>query len=392
MVSKFTRKDFLEALFADYYKEHRGFILVKSLKRGDPKTSTRYFPNIEILAKEHYGEERDVYFGICPRERMKAEKEHIHYLVALWADLDIGEEGHEEKKKFFEGPQQAAKAIRSFTRAPSIIVESGRGAHLYWLLKQVEEVRDLEKVESLLAKISEHLNCDTDISLDTTLRLPETLNTKVPGKQVACEVKFINTNFRYSLQDFEDLGRRLVFAPPPQAPAPPARPSIPPPTGPAFTPPPPGAQAHVAPPAHAEVEPPMDDSLVLDETIIDELVDDMSMTSVVADFPLEEEGEIEPPEPVSAPSYVEPPVERRQPAPPVPPVVTTAGTAIAVTSSVLERLSASRADVEVSLLGSNVPVNGVLAWCQDGLIGIESDNYLYTIPISSISFIKSRVD
>jgi len=83
MVSKFTRKDFLEALFADYYKEHRGFILVKSLKRGDPKTSTRYFPNIEILAKEHYGEERDVYFGICPRERMKAEKEHIHYLVAL---------------------------------------------------------------------------------------------------------------------------------------------------------------------------------------------------------------------------------------------------------------------------------------------------------------------
>ncbi len=75
MIAKFTRKDFLEAIFSPYYKEHRGFILVKSVKRGDPKMSTRYFPNIEILAKEHYGEERDVYFGICPRERMKAEKE-----------------------------------------------------------------------------------------------------------------------------------------------------------------------------------------------------------------------------------------------------------------------------------------------------------------------------
>ena len=111
MIAKFTRKDFLEALFSDYYREHRGFIMVRSVRRGDPKMSTRYFPNIEILAKEHYGEERDVYFGICPRERMKAEKEHIHYLVSLWADLDIGADGHEGKKVYFEGPQQAARAI-----------------------------------------------------------------------------------------------------------------------------------------------------------------------------------------------------------------------------------------------------------------------------------------
>lgn len=387
MVSKFTRKDFLEALFSDYYKEHRGFILVKSIRRGDPKTSTRYFPNIEILAKEHYGEERDVYFGICPRERMKAEKEHIHYLVALWADLDIGEEGHEDKKKFFEGPQQAAKAIRSFTRAPSIILESGRGAHLYWLLRQVEEVKNVEKVEGLLNKISEHLNCDTDVSLDTTLRLPETVNTKVPGKPVACEVKFINTNFRYSLQDFEDLGRRLVFSPAPHSPPPPARPSIQPPhAAPSFAAAAPAFQAEPALPS-PDVEPPMGDSLVLDETIIDELVDDMSMTSIVADFPVDEDI-IEAPEVVSTTSYVEPPLHRQ----PSSSIITTSSPSIATTSSVLERLSAVRAAVEVSLLGTNVMVNGVLAWSQDGLIGIESEDHLYTIPISSVSFIKTRVD
>ena len=155
MIAKFTRKDFLEAIFSPYYKEHRGFILVKSVKRGDPKMSTRYFPNIEILAKEHYGEERDVYFGICPRERMKAEKEHIHYLVALWADLDIGSEGHEDKRVFYEGPQQAAKEIRSFPRGPSIIVESGRGAHLCWLLTQVTEATDVEKIEKVIRNLGD---------------------------------------------------------------------------------------------------------------------------------------------------------------------------------------------------------------------------------------------
>lgn len=386
MVSKFTRKDFLEALFSDYYKEHRGFILVKSLRRGDPKTSTRYFPNIEILAKEHYGEERDVYFGICPRERMKAEKEHIHYVVALWADLDIGEEGHEEKKRYFEGPQQAAKAIRSFPRAPSIIVESGRGAHLYWLLKHVEEVKDPEKVEGILKKISEHLQCDTEVSLDTALRLPETVNTKVPGKPVFCEVKFINTNFRYSIQDFEDLNQRLVVpaqTKPATAHGSP-RTLSPSPTSAAGT-----SREEPLPPTD-HLDQPLDDSLVLDETIIDELVDDMSMTSIVADLPLDEEiGEV--------PIYETETEVEALPRPSHPsrvldggPVMATSGTGVAVTSSVLARLSSARAEVEISLLGSSTVLNGTLVWTQDGLIGIESGSYLYTIPLSSISFIKSQ--
>ncbi len=227
MIARFSRKDFLEALFADYYREHRGFTLVKSFKRGDPKMSTRYFPNIDILAKEQYGDDRDVYFGICPRERMKAEKEHIRYIVAFWADLDIGSEGHDDKKTYFEGPREAAKAIRSFPRAPSIIVESGRGAHLYWLLREVTEVSEPERLEAILQKINDFLQCDTDVNLDTVLRLPETMNTKVPSRSINCEVKFINTNFRYSLQDFENLGHR-VSAPEPSPAATQARRAGPP--------------------------------------------------------------------------------------------------------------------------------------------------------------------
>jgi len=381
MIAKFTRKDFLEALFSQYYKEHRGFILVKSFKRGDPKMSTRYFPNIEILAKEHYGEERDVYFGICPRERMKAEKEHIHYVVALWADLDIGLEGHEDKKIYFEGPQQAAKAIRSFPRAPSIIVESGRGAHLYWLLKDVTEVTDQERLEKLLKNVGQHLQCDTDPNLDTVLRLPETVNTKIPGKPVNCDVKFINPNFRYSLQDFENLGQRIV--PPASKPAAGPPPRAVPPEAPTFTEEPEEIPHHPGIVTAQSVE----DSLVLDETIIDELIDDISMTgSVVADLPssvVERRAPAPPPpEYVAAPSpHLKPVTAAQAPGPALATVPTT--------SSVLERLSSDRAEVEISLLGSNTVISGILAWSQNGLIGVESGGAFYTIPISSVSFIKS---
>jgi hypothetical protein len=383
MISKFTRKDFLDALFSEYYKDHRGFILVKSFKRGDPKQSTRYFPNIEILAKEHYGEERDVYFGICPRERMKAEKEHIHYIVALWADLDIGQEGHEDKQRFFEGPQEAARAIRSFPRAPSIIVESGRGAHLYWLLRQVSEVSDPERVEKALRNINEYLNCDTDVNLETVLRLPETVNTKIAGKPVNCEVKFINTNFRYSLQDFENLEPRAAAPAPKPASAP--RPQPVRKEAPSFE----QEASDSPPPTFSEGgAPSLDDSLVLDETIIDELIDDISMAAtVIGEVPTSEvEGppsygpdstpDYEEQEPIPVPARV---ASMRSAAPSVPP-----------TSSVLERLSSSRAEVEISLVGSPTPLNGILVATENGLVEVEVDQYRYAIPLSSISFIKSR--
>jgi hypothetical protein len=380
MIAKFTRKDFLEAIFAQYYKEYRGFILVKSFKRGDPKQSTRYFPNIEILAKEHYGEERDVYFGICPRERMKAEKEHIHFVVALWADLDIGSEGHEEKQVYYEGPQHAAKAIRSFPRAPSIIVESGRGAHLYWLLKEVNEVQDPERIEKALKNISDHLQCDTDVNLDTVLRLPETSNTKIPGKPVICDVKFINPNFRYTLEDFENLGQRIV---------------VPQPSMPASGPIPHAGTS--APIEMSEEEPEesryqspappsqgIDDSLVLDETIIDELIDDISMTaSVVLEAPMPS---------TDSGRYGAKPQEPTGPAarPARPASVSSIIPSGSAASGALARLSSSRTEVEISLVGSNEQINGILIWNENGLIGVESGEDLYTIPLSSVSFIRSK--
>ncbi len=126
----------------------------------------------------------------------------------------------------------------------------------------------------------------------------------------------------------------------------------------------------------------LDDSLVLDETIIDELIDDISMTaSVVTEMPAPPEGPVFDSGPVSEVHHA-PPTSRATPIPTHRPV--------GVTSSVLEKLSSARTEVEILLLGSDTTINGVLTWNENGLIGVESGDDLYTIPLSSVSFIRSR--
>jgi hypothetical protein len=200
---KFTRKDFLETIFQEYFRRHPGFIMVSSRKHLEKKTQVRFFPNIEMLARESYSSDQHVFFSVCPHESMKPEKGSIRYLVALWAGLDLGPEGYSGKQLYFFGQPQAAKAVRSFPLPPSIIVESGWGLHLYWLLREITPIEDVSAVENILGKINSYFQCKTPVSMDTMLRLPDTTNCKVGSHVVDCKVKYINQDFRYDLEDFE---------------------------------------------------------------------------------------------------------------------------------------------------------------------------------------------
>jgi hypothetical protein len=205
VMGDFTRKDFLHALFGAYFKRHKGWMLVYGLRQNDPNPIRWYFPDINNLAQEAFPENMDIYFGACPHAFKNAGVEAIRHVVCLWANLDIGSEPREKNSTFYESPTQAADAIRSLPIPPSIIVESGRGAHLYWLLKQPVPVEDPSKIAELRQAISERLRCDPCVDLRTKLRLPDTVNWKIRGKPVNCETKFINTNFVYDLDDFVGL-------------------------------------------------------------------------------------------------------------------------------------------------------------------------------------------
>lgn len=229
MARKFSRKDFLEALYGEYFGKREGFIMVKAVKRLDPRVSTRYFPNLEILAKEQYHEDQNVFFGVCPHESMKPDRAQISYISALWAGLDLNSSGYSGPNLYFSNKSQAAKAIRSFPLPPSIIVESGWGVHLYWLLKDVVPLTSIDATEQILAAVNNYFLCRSQVKIDSMMRLPATFNCKVLGELTNCFVKYVNQDFRYTLEDFAGLnltvdGTDVEGAPAPGSDKPPVAP------------------------------------------------------------------------------------------------------------------------------------------------------------------------
>ena len=222
MGGKFNRKDFLEALFFKYCRDVGGFIAVRTSDQHNVKSSTRYFPRIEALAREPFTDDQNVLFGVCPREKMKPGKEHIRHVTAVWACLDIGPDGYAGKERHFASDKQALVAIRSFPVQPSIVVLSGRGLHLYWLLKEITEVSDPQVMENLLRRLADFFQCPAEVSLDSWLRLPETWNPKHMGHPVECRVQHLDSSLRYDLAELEQVDLRIIIPSkrPPKVPQP----------------------------------------------------------------------------------------------------------------------------------------------------------------------------
>lgn len=201
----YSRRNFLEALFGDFFENRRGYVVVKTVRPPDCSIHTFYFPDIDLLATEEFADDAEVSVGVCPIFMPGSTKERTRYLTTFWANMDVGRAGHEHKSIFLGTRAEAVDAIRRFPCAPSVIVESGYGVHLYWLLKEPVLVTDPQEVGHIIRAIGSLLQCDTDGSPDAHLRLPGTWNLKFADRPVRCEATFINAGFRYSQQDFIDM-------------------------------------------------------------------------------------------------------------------------------------------------------------------------------------------
>lgn len=211
MANMFSRKDFLDALFESYLRDKGGFIFVRTFTRLEPRGSSRFFPGLDILARERFPEEENVFFGVCPREKMKPGAEHIKYICALWAGADVGPDGHSGKERHFTNERQAFVALKSFPLEPSIVVKSGRGRHFYWLLKEPVEIQDRSKFVDLLKRINQYFQCSGGVGLDSALRLPDTWNYKNVTQSFYCSVEHLDSNLRYDMKDFAGLDLRIII-------------------------------------------------------------------------------------------------------------------------------------------------------------------------------------
>ena len=110
----------------------------------------------------------------------KRTQENAIYMKSFWLDLDCGE------NKPYPNQADALEALLSFcqqTKLPTpTIVNSGRGIHVYWILKesiQKNEWNPIAKQLKILCK-EKGLEADPAVTADSAriLRVPDTLNYK----------------------------------------------------------------------------------------------------------------------------------------------------------------------------------------------------------------------
>ena len=147
---------------------------------------------------EDRNKRQDVYFGVNPRSDRNGRAESIKTCRCIVADFD------------HTTPDAAMETIRaSGLPDPTILLNSGHGAHAYWRL---EDPIDPQQWRSVQRGIIELLKCDDKIhDLPRIMRMPGTSHYakhKAGTPRTFCEFVFN----RKTVHDIEDIVRHLPVA------------------------------------------------------------------------------------------------------------------------------------------------------------------------------------
>ena len=179
-------KEFLSAVLGD-----TGYYCVVGLKQHESKTVQKFYENLDEVvdaAHELSVDGFDAYYGLATFTDNKSRKnDNVAQLRSLFLDLDCG------VGKDYETQSDAIVALRSFCKKlkfpKPMMVNSGRGVHVYWpLVTPVSRADWVVVAEKLKAACRlHHLHADPAVTADSAriLRLPDTLNYKDnPPKEV----------------------------------------------------------------------------------------------------------------------------------------------------------------------------------------------------------------
>jgi len=195
--------EFLSAFFRDTSEA----VELRALPNGSgvPKVEFTRNPLRVIAFCQHYDKLGwGVYFGVATRDEAGrgGGREYCRELPALWAEIDI--------HKFGMSVEQAVAILLACPLPPSLIVSSGRGLHVYWLLSPPLSVtyapfgEDAEKtrVELVTRSFVRIFHGDQNaVDLTRILRLPGTHNTR-EGDLKPCRVLEASWA-RYELEQVE---------------------------------------------------------------------------------------------------------------------------------------------------------------------------------------------
>ena len=223
-----TTGEFLKTLWGD---TPPGKVLIWTL----PDKKSRWYSHFEnVTADMRFHEKEDVYTGVglAPHEglRLPSNKRlkewEVTGITAFWSDIDVAHPVHKTAKQYPPSIEKALEALEQLPFAATIIVDSGHGVQLWWVLKEVwifEDEADRERARRasqwwhrvVKGIFAEHgWDVDSTFDLPRVMRLPGTWNNKEPEDRRRVEVTG-GCGERYDRQQFLDLVPDRLPAPPP---------------------------------------------------------------------------------------------------------------------------------------------------------------------------------
>lgn len=170
-----------------------GWIAVLGIKDGDDVIQTLVSSREEVdsLASKYMQQERNVFFGVARFETGENRKKpNVKALRAFWLDIDCGEEKAKINSKTgrpdgYIDQASGLQALKDFCKLIGLpkpmLVDSGRGIHVYWVLDRDVSRAEWEPVAARLRELCVLHNFHIDgkvFEVARVLRIPGTLNFK----------------------------------------------------------------------------------------------------------------------------------------------------------------------------------------------------------------------
>jgi hypothetical protein len=202
-------RQFFKTIFSPYLKEtaRPAYIEVRGKREADEKmTFRRFYLSIDLLIKDMstWSADRHYWFGVAPRwSDTKGTKKECLALTVLVTDLDYGTVGHKKKNRW-QTREEAQAAIDAFPIDASIVVHTGGGFQVYWLLREPFGIENgnYTQVEAIMKGIGAVIGGDggtQDVS--RIFRIPGTFNIKTDEPRPVKIISY-NPDLVYDLADF----------------------------------------------------------------------------------------------------------------------------------------------------------------------------------------------
>ena len=161
-----------------------GYYCLFAYKLNDDKLTQKFYGSVEelaIAAKDIDARGYNAYYGLATFEESGSRKvSNVKQLKSFFLDLDCGE------SKDYPSQRDALQALQKFCKKLNLprpmLVDSGRGVHVYWLLEESVSAFEWVPVAERLKKLCKEngLLADPAVTADAArvLRIPDTRNHK----------------------------------------------------------------------------------------------------------------------------------------------------------------------------------------------------------------------